>query len=311
MFALSTAWGARRTKEPAKLIEEARRLGFDCMELHHSLTLTSVAGILEASERGEITVASLHNFCPAILWRSGPDAYSPSSLDRRERSMSVKKTKETIDMAARFGAKVVVMHLGRVEMKDYTSALIALYDAGQKGTPRYERIKGKLLAKREKKRKRHMDVLYRSLDELVSYSEPKGIKIGIENRYSAEDIPFLDEIKLILDEFQGSNIRYWHDVGHAQCAEELDIAGHESFLQMFSDRMVGIHLHDVIGVSDHRVPLTGEFDFKKLKPYLSKDTIKVVEAFVDAPDEQVVEGMEYIRRCLSHEEEQACRETER
>jgi len=306
MFAISTVWGARRTKDPAELIEEAKQLGFDCIELHHSLNLTTVAGILDASQRGEIAVTSLHNFCPAILWRSGPDAYSPSSLDRRERSMAVKKTKDTIDMAERFGAKAVVMHLGRVEMKDYTSALIALYDAGQKGTPRYERIKGKLLAKREKKRFRHLDVVYKSLNELVNYSEPKGIKIGIENRYFVEEIPALDEIKLILDEFEGSNISYWHDVGHAQCAEELDIVAHESFLQMFSDRMVGIHIHDAIGVRDHRVPLTGEFDFKKLKPYLSKGTIRVVEAFVNAPEEKVLQGMEYIRQCLACEEE-ACR----
>jgi hypothetical protein len=67
--------------------------------------------------------------------------------------------------------------------------------------------------------------------------------------------------------------------------------------------MVGMHLHDVIGVSDHRVPLTGDFDFRKLKPYLSPDTIKVVEAFVSASDEQVLEGMRFIRDCLSLDDE--------
>ena len=306
MFALSTAWGVKRSKDPAELIAEARRLGFRCMELHHSLSLTTVAGFLAASEKGEVTVTSLHNFCPSIMWASGPDAYSPSSLDGRERSMAVKKTKETIDMAARFGAKAVVMHSGRVDMKDMTSALIALYNNGLKDTPRYERIKGKLLARREKKHQRHLDALYKSLDELVAHSEPNGIKIGIENRYSVEDIPSFEEIKLILDEFAGANVGYWHDVGHAQCSEELDIVAHESYLQAYSSRMLGIHLHDVIGVSDHRVPLTGEFDFRKLKPYLSKDTIKVVEAFVSAPEEQVVEGMSFIRDCLSLDDEGAC-----
>jgi sugar phosphate isomerase/epimerase len=306
MFALSTAWGVKRSKDSAELIAEARRLGFRCMELHHSLSLTTVAGFLDAAEKGEVTVSSLHNFCPSIMWASGPDAYSPSSLDARERSMAVKKAKDTIDMAARFGAKAVVMHSGRVDMKDMTSALIALYNNGLKDTPRYGRIKGKLLARREKKHQRHLDALYKSLDELVAHSEPKGVKIGIENRYSVEDIPSFEEIKLILDEFAGANIGYWHDVGHAQCSEELDIVAHESYLQAYSSRMLGIHLHDVIGVSDHRVPLTGEFDFRKLKPYLSKDTIKVVEAFVTAPEEQVVEGMSFVRDCLSSDEEEPC-----
>ncbi len=301
MFAISTAWGARRTKEAIEIIEEAKRLGFDYLELHHSLNLGTVMGIIDARQQGEIAVSSLHNFCPSIQWAPGPDTYSPSSLDPRERSVAVRKTKDTIDMAERLGAKAVVMHLGRVDMKDMTTGLIELYNAGQRGSKLYEKIKGKLLAKREKKRFRHLDGLYESLGELVTYSEPKGIKLGIENRYSLEDIPSFDEIRLILDKFEGSNICYWHDVGHAQCWEELEVLPQETFLEMFSGRMVGIHLHDAVGVSDHRVPLTGEFDFTRLKPYVSKETIKVVEAFVDAPEEEVVRGMEYIRKCLAFE----------
>ena len=305
MFALSTVWGARRSKDPAELIAEARQLGFDSLELHHSLNLGTVMGILEASRKGEIAVTSLHNFCPAIQWAPGPDAYSPSSLDWKERSMAIKKTQSTIDMAERFGAGVVIMHLGRVEMKELTPAVIERYYAGQKHTRQFEKIKGKLLARREKKRFRHLDVLYKSLDELVAYSEPKRIRIGIENRYSLEDIPFFDEIKLILDKFEGSNLCYWHDVGHAQCCEELDVMPHESFLQMYSDRMAGIHLHDVVGVSDHRVPLTGNFNFAKLRPYLREDVLKVVESFVGAPEEDVVRGMRYVRECFAPEEKEA------
>jgi len=307
MFSLSTAWGWRHTSDAKELIEEARRLGFDCLELHHALSVATVMEMHEAFEKGEIAVSSLHNFCPAIQWlpfsSPGPDIYSPSSLEQRERSMAVKKTKHTVDTAQRFGAKVVVMHLGRVEMKSLTPALIELYAAGQKQNPRFEKIKGKLLAKREKKAPRHLDVLYKSLDELVAYSQPKGIRIAVENRYYLEEIPSFEEIKLILDKFEGTNVCYWHDVGHAQCYEELEVMPQESFLQMFSTRMAGIHLHDVIGVSDHRVPLTGNFDFTRLKPYLSNETIKVVEAFVPAPEEDVVRGMEYIRECFAHEEE--------
>ncbi len=311
MFALSTAWGIRRTKEAAELIEEARKLGFDSLELHHSLSLPTIMGVLEAIQKGEISVSSLHNFCPAVQWAPGPDSYSPSSLDRRERSMAVKKTKDTMDMAEKLGAKAVVMHLGSVEMKNMSSALIELYNAGQKDSHLFEKIKGKLLAKREKKRFPHLDALYKSLDELIAHSEPKGIRIGIENRYYLEDIPFFDEIKLILDKFEGSNVYYWHDVGHAQCCEELDVIPHESFLRMFSGRLAGIHLHDVIGVSDHRVPLTGNFDFTRLKPYLSRDTIKVVEAFVSASDEEVLRGMQYVRALFASDEQQTCQEARR
>ena len=129
--------------------------------------------------------------------------------------------------------------------------------------------------------------------------------MGVENRYYYQEIPDFEEIGIIMDRFSKGSIRYWHDVGHAVCWEELGVVPRDTFLRMFSNRMLGIHLHDVVGVRDHRVPLSGNFDFTRLKPYVSGETLKVVEAFVPAPEEDVVRGMAYIQECFAYEGEEA------
>ncbi|NIS46468.1 MAG: hypothetical protein GWN76_11420, partial [candidate division Zixibacteria bacterium] len=41
--------------------------------------------------------------------------------------------------------------------------------------------------------------------------------------------------------------------------------------------LIGVHLHDAIGLDDHIPPGSGEIDFAALKPFLKADTIKVIE----------------------------------
>ena len=54
-----------------------------------------------------------------------------------------------------------------------------------------------------------------------------GILIGAENRYTYNQIPFADEFEIIFREFDGGNVRYWHDVGHAEISHRLKILDHE------------------------------------------------------------------------------------
>ena len=41
--------------------------------------------------------------------------------------------------------------------------------------------------------------------------------------------------------------------------------------------MLGCHLHDVIGVTDHLAPGLGEIDFKKVAPYLPENSFRSLE----------------------------------
>jgi peptide subunit release factor RF-3 len=41
--------------------------------------------------------------------------------------------------------------------------------------------------------------------------------------------------------------------------------------------MLGAHLHDVIGLSDHLAPGVGEIDFTKIAPYLPENSFRTLE----------------------------------
>jgi hypothetical protein len=63
--------------------------------------------------------------------------------------------------------------------------------------------------------------------------------------------------------------------------------------------MLGIHLHDIKGIDDHRAPLKGEFDFALLKPYVRSDTLKVLEPHYPATAEDITRGRKYLEKLFS------------
>ena len=63
---------------------------------------------------------------------------------------------------------------------------------------------------------KHLDAVLFSLDKLNREAEKrKAYFLGVENRYYLHEIPDFDEIGMVLREFEGGKLRYWHDVGHA------------------------------------------------------------------------------------------------
>ncbi|MGA4578049.1 sugar phosphate isomerase/epimerase family protein [Limisphaera sp. VF-2] len=281
------------------MLREIRELGFEYAELSHGIRLSLVEGILQAVDAGEIRISSLHNFCPLPMGVShaAPNLFQFSAESARERELAVKSTLKTFDFAVRVGAPLVVLHMGSVEMKDYTRRLKELLADGKRGSDRYEALLAEAVERREARKEPFVERAYETLRRLIPEAEARGLRLGIENREAVEEIPFETDLLFFFREFAQPTVTYWHDTGHAQIKEELGLIQHMLHLESFADRLAGFHIHDVRPpCRDHCPPGTGQVDFAALRPWVRPEHIKVFELSPALTVEEVRAGVEHIRR---------------
>jgi sugar phosphate isomerase/epimerase len=72
--------------------------------------------------------------------RPAPNIFKFTSDNPRERENAYKHTIKTLETAVRVNARLVVLHMGAIDMRDYTDSLIDLVGAGKKETPKYQKL---------------------------------------------------------------------------------------------------------------------------------------------------------------------------
>ncbi|HHY84796.1 MAG TPA: sugar phosphate isomerase/epimerase [Verrucomicrobia bacterium] len=286
------------------MLREIRELGFDYAELSHGTRISLMPGILEAVDAGEIRISSLHNFCPLPIGvnHAAPNLFQFSSESPRERELALKHTLRTLDFASRVKASVVVLHSGSIEMRPYTDRLIELVARGERDTEKYQRLCSEFDEKREARKQRHLDRVIELLKKIVAEAESRGLRLGIENRQSLEELPFESDYRMLFREIPSPALRYWHDTGHAQIKENLGFIHHALHLETFSPQLAGFHLHDVqFPARDHQPPGTGSVDFAALKPMVRPEHIKVFELSPSLPPEAVKAGVAHVKQLWGDE----------
>jgi sugar phosphate isomerase/epimerase len=130
---------------------------------------------------------------------------------------------------------------------------------------------------RQASRRKNLDAVLRCLDKLNRVAEDNGILLGIENRYHFHEIPDFEEIGLILKRFEGGRVGYWHDIGHARVQENLGILRPNQLLEAYSEQTIGIHIHDVRGLTDHLAPGQGDIDYGEIRAYITSSVPQILE----------------------------------
>ena len=276
--------------------------GVNHIELEYRITEQMYQQMKPALKRGVRRVLSVHNFFPvpevfANRNMGGGDAFLFSSLDAEERDNVVKYTSRTIEIANELEAEVVVLHLGGIEMDSPMKHLFKRYDQGKMDTAETERFIEETKKHRREKRQPFLDAVLFCLDRVHKVAERQDILLGIENRYHVTNIPDIEEMGEILRRFEGGNIHFWHDVGHAFVQESLGWAGHRELLERYGKDMVGVHLHDVKGgYDDHYIPGSGGVDFQMVKENLPPDVIKIIEVKPEESLEELKGGIDFLHR---------------
>jgi sugar phosphate isomerase/epimerase len=286
---LSTMWAKGRFSHMAEFAAKAKELGFTHIEANTSISPRMLSELLQTT----IPISSIHSPCPAVLSSRGIpiNNLSLSSLDESERMEAVSFTKKTIDLAASARAGIIVLHMGEVPIDlSLQDRLYKPQDRDYSQTKEYSQTKKELVYQRISKVPPYFDASRKSLQELSEYSQQKGIMLGLETRFHFNEIPNMNEMTELLNEVSESLVGYWHDVGHAEVQQQLGFSLHEEWLSRFKDRMVGIHLHDIIGISDHHAPGKGDMNWEMVAKYLPPGIVKVCE-IGEWNDEEQMQGV--------------------
>lgn len=294
---LSTMWAQNRFTHLRDFFAAAREMGFRRYELNHQVT----EAMLEGISPGEYEVASLHAPCPQtidLVTQSRNDIL-PSSLDEEKRKEAVSMVRRTVEWAAHLGASSVVLHLGRVNADWKVERKVReAFQQGKKGKPRYRISMERLKEARALVKEVHLEAVTRSLAEIAEYARPHGVKIGLENRCYYLEIPNYEEMATVFN--LDPLLYYWHDTGHAQALENLGFTPQEEWLRTYGARMLGVHLHDIVGLRDHGIPGQGEMEFGAIAPHIPSEALHVFEFDYPYSPEEVVAGWRHLEKtgCL-------------
>jgi HAD superfamily hydrolase (TIGR01509 family) len=290
---LSTMWAKDNFPVLGDFFLAVRRLGFPKIELNHHVN----SRMLDSVDLGKYVISSIHEPCPADIsvdTLKGRD-WMVSSPNEECRQQGVASIQRSIDLAANLSVRTVVVHAGHVSLDMVLEKkLRQLFQAGLKESAEYQETKNLIIERRDRLIAPCLEAVVKSLKELLDYANRFGVRLGLENRYHYFDIPSPEELSELLAIAEQDRIGFIYDVGHATAMDRLGFYPNEVWLKRFGRRIIGTHLHDVIGILDHQAPGLGDVDFRLVAGYLPKDAIRTIEVMSFNTYEQIKTGLKVL-----------------
>ncbi len=303
-FFLSTNYLSERITRGEALVEKVLSLGFNGIELGYLLTDKQIDQIEVARKSCSLEIESLHSFCPVPFGApyGYPELYAAASPDADERALACLHLQKSLECAARFGAKKVVYHAGRIRMRrfgfSYSSKLKQLALESSPKDEAYVRQLAKERLLRAKASGMWFDGMCRSLDALLPRFEALGVALCLENLPSFEAFPDMEEFQRLRERFPTRALLHWHDIGHGEVRGNYEWDDPLTVTKTLLNDTAGIHIHDVEGLEgDHCAPGAGSVDFTGYAFYGGMSTItRVFEPGPTVPEDVLMKGLALIRR---------------
>ncbi len=306
MLAISTMWNALKQQDGVALYDELKDLGFEVIALSRHLTIEQIEQLKPPlRDIGQFPPCSIQNFCPILPGIIQEDAENDiillSSLDNDERNEAVRRTIKTMELAVEMEISTVILRLGKVDTYDRSNLMTDLYEYGEREFEAFSKKVTDATEWRKRKEAKHQDAVLRSLDELNECALKMELSIAIENRPHYYEIPNFDEVAMFFDEFYGSPMRYWHDVGHAALQEKLGLCWSDKWIEAYSEHLIGVTLHDLQELEEYHPPGTGDIEWDDIFSNLPSDVVKVLE-IRHGNSEAVIEGREMCESYMKTDE---------
>lgn len=303
--ALSTMWSQGRfpignRDSMHRFAEVASRLGFPAVEINYVIPQEGVEELLSSNH---VSVVSLHSPAPRVKSVDGrwSDALNLAAGDEEERAQAVRLACITIDYAVRAGARYIVVHLGGIEtrgkcqMFESERRLRRLFDSGVRAGEEVKALRRRALLERPRRALANFPQACRSLAEIADHAAARGVAVGIENRYHHHEFPSLDEMQELLAAYPPDLVGLWLDVGHAEVLDRLGLSPKNRWLDELGRRCLGVHVHDVDGLNDHRAPGLGDVDWSYVARSLPPGVPRVFEINQKTPEDAVAAGVPFLR----------------
>jgi len=282
-LSLSTSWCASKYTSGKAMVEDIINMGYKQIELNYLVTEKMLQEIRPYVEKGLIKISSVHHPMPKVTDETyGVESIMLGFQDDKKREKAIELTKKTIDIAVSLGAKAVVIHPTQVPIiggRDYDHLLSELYSTGKKNTLDYKTLYNDMIEYRQINSYKYLSKTKDSLEQIANYILEKqyDIKLGIENRAHCHQIPDFYEAEYLLKGINKNIVGFWYDIGHGIMMENLGMFRNISDMHKIKHRIIGVHIHDAIGMDDHHPPYSLSHYLDQFIEVIQETNIKVLE----------------------------------
>ena len=176
------------------------------------------------------------------------------AADKAERLAAVEAASNAVRRAGACGAGLCVVALGAMDMR-WDAAEVARRFARDEWSAK------RVFEERRSVAGRHVDAVRFSIERLIPIAEREVARIGIAQRAQLVELPDVDEMAALLEEFRGAPIGCWHDTGAAYREQLLGGGSAAEWLKL---EPIGATCSDGCGLGAPLAPGLGEIDFASI-----------------------------------------------